>query len=69
MDVMIGVNKIFIYGVGRSGFVGKVFVMRFMYFDFNVYVVGEIIMLVFEVGDLFIVISGLGEIKSIVDVV
>lgn len=69
VDVMIGVNKIFIYGVGRSGFVGKVFVMRFMYFDFNVYVVGEIIMLVFEVGDLFIVISGLGEIKSIVDVV
>ncbi|ACS34393.1 bifunctional 3-hexulose-6-phosphate synthase/6-phospho-3-hexuloisomerase [Thermococcus gammatolerans] len=67
VDAMIGANKIFIYGAGRSGLVGKAFAMRLMHLDFNVYVVGETITPAFEPGDLLIAISGSGETQSIVD--
>jgi len=67
VDAMIGANKIFIYGAGRSGLVGKAFAMRLMHLDFNVYVVGETITPAFEQGDLLIAISGSGETTSIVD--
>ncbi|MCD6558302.1 bifunctional 3-hexulose-6-phosphate synthase/6-phospho-3-hexuloisomerase [Palaeococcus sp. (in: euryarchaeotes)] len=67
IDAMIGANKIFIYGAGRSGLVGKAFGMRLMHLDFNVYVVGETITPAFGEGDLLIAISGSGETKSIVD--
>lgn len=67
IDAMIGANKIFIYGAGRSGLVGKAFGMRLMHLDFNVYVVGETITPAFGDGDLLIAISGSGETKSIVD--
>ena len=67
VDAMIGANKIFIYGAGRSGLVGKAFAMRLMHLDFNVYVVGETITPAFEKGDLLIAISGSGETNSIVD--
>ncbi|NJE03398.1 bifunctional 3-hexulose-6-phosphate synthase/6-phospho-3-hexuloisomerase [Thermococcus sp. MV11] len=67
IDAMIGANKIFIYGAGRSGLVGKAFAMRLMHLDFNVYVVGETITPAFEPGDLLIAISGSGETNSIVD--
>ena len=67
VDSMIGANKIFIYGAGRSGLVGKAFAMRLMHLDFNVYVVGETITPAFEQGDLLIAISGSGETTSIVD--
>ncbi|MDK2913318.1 MAG: 3-hexulose-6-phosphate synthase / 6-phospho-3-hexuloisomerase [Thermococcaceae archaeon] len=67
VDEMIRANKIFIYGAGRSGLVGKAFAMRLMHLDFNVYVVGETITPAFEKGDLLVAISGSGETKSIVD--
>ncbi|ASJ10942.1 Fe-S cluster assembly protein HesB [Thermococcus sp. P6] len=67
VDAMIGANKIFVYGAGRSGLVGKAFAMRLMHLDFNVYVVGETITPAFEAGDLLIAISGSGETTSIVD--
>ena len=67
IDAMIGANKIFIYGAGRSGLVAKAFGMRLMHLDFNVYVVGETITPAFGEGDLLIAISGSGETKSIVD--
>uniref|UniRef100_UPI0025E350E3 6-phospho-3-hexuloisomerase n=1 Tax=Thermococcus sp. TaxID=35749 RepID=UPI0025E350E3 len=67
VDAMIGANKIFIYGAGRSGLVGKAFAMRLMHLDFNVYVVGETITPAFEPGDILIAISGSGETTSIVD--
>ncbi|WP_048152148.1 bifunctional 3-hexulose-6-phosphate synthase/6-phospho-3-hexuloisomerase [Palaeococcus ferrophilus] len=67
VDAMIGANKIFIYGAGRSGLVGKAFGMRLMHLDFNVYIVGETITPAFGEGDLLIAISGSGETKTIVD--
>ncbi|AJC71122.1 MAG: 3-hexulose-6-phosphate synthase [Thermococcus sp.] len=67
VDAMIGANKIFIYGAGRSGLVGKAFAMRLMHLDFKVYVVGETITPAFEPGDLLIAISGSGETQSIVE--
>lgn len=67
VDAMIGANKIFIYGAGRSGLVGKAFGMRLMHLDFDVYIVGETITPAFDEGDLLIAISGSGETKTIVD--
>ncbi|ASI98098.1 bifunctional 3-hexulose-6-phosphate synthase/6-phospho-3-hexuloisomerase [Thermococcus celer] len=67
VDAMIGANKIFIYGAGRSGLVGKAFAMRLMHLDFNVYVVGETITPAFEPGDLLVAISGSGETNTIID--
>jgi len=34
-------NKIFVAGAGRSGFMGKSFVMRMMHMGIDAYVVGE----------------------------
>ena len=36
-------NKIFVVGAGRSGLAAKMFAMRLMHLDLNVYVVGETI--------------------------
>lgn len=47
----------------------KFFVMRLMYMGFNVYIVGEIFILLFCKGDFVIIGLGLGEIKSLIYIV
>ncbi|WP_172632612.1 6-phospho-3-hexuloisomerase [Methanotorris igneus] len=61
LDAIINAKNIFVFGVGRSGLVGKAFAMRLMHLGFNVYVVGETICPSFKKGDLLIAISGSGE--------
>lgn len=58
-------KQIFIAGTGRSGLVGKMFAMRLMHIGYQAYVVGETITPSIEEGDLFIVISGSGETKTL----
>ena len=60
-------SKVFIYGVGRSGFVGRAFAMRLMHLGFNVCFVGDTTCPSIENNDLLIVISGSGETFSIVN--
>ena len=43
VEEILKANKVFVYGAGRSGLVGKAFAMRLMHLNLNVYVVGEII--------------------------
>ena len=58
-------NKIFIVGVGRSGFVGRAFALRLMNLGFNVYFLGETITPAAEEADLLLAISGTGTTRMI----
>lgn len=60
-------TRIFIAGNGRSGLAGKMFAMRLMHVGYEVYVVGETITPSITEGDAFLVISGSGNTKSLVD--
>ena len=59
-------KKIFIDGMGRSGFVGRAFALRLMNLGFSVYFIGETITPAAGHGDLVIAISGTGETKMVV---
>jgi 6-phospho-3-hexuloisomerase len=54
-------KRIFVYGEGRSGLMGKAFAMRLMHGGYQVYVVGETITPSIELGDLLVAISGSGS--------
>jgi len=56
-------KKIFVVGVGRSGFVGRAFALRLMNLGFNVYFLGETITPAAGKEDLVIAISGSGTTK------
>ena len=56
-------KRIFVVGVGRSGFVGRAFAVRLMNLGFNVYFLGETITPAATKEDLIIVISGSGTTK------
>jgi len=56
-------KKIFVVGVGRSGFVGRAFALRLMNIGFNVYFLGETITPAAGKGDLVIAVSGSGTTK------
>ncbi|HVP26333.1 MAG TPA: 6-phospho-3-hexuloisomerase [Candidatus Bathyarchaeia archaeon] len=58
-------KKIFIVGMGRSGFVGRAFALRLMNLGFNVFFLGETITPAAEKGDLVIAISGTGSTKMV----
>lgn len=58
-------TKIFVVGMGRSGFVGRAFALRLMNLGFNVYFLGETITPAAEKSDLIIAISGTGETKMV----
>ncbi|UXH46377.1 6-phospho-3-hexuloisomerase [Rossellomorea vietnamensis] len=59
-------KRIFVYGEGRSGLMGKAFAMRLMHGGFPVYVIGETITPSMAKGDLLIAISGSGSTGAIV---
>ncbi|WGG47907.1 6-phospho-3-hexuloisomerase [Rossellomorea sp. DA94] len=58
-------RRIFLYGEGRSGLMGKAFAMRLMHCGYNVYVIGETVTPSIEKGDLLIGISASGTSTSL----
>jgi 6-phospho-3-hexuloisomerase len=58
-------KKIFVVGMGRSGFVARAFALRLMNLGFNVYFLGETITPAAEKEDLLIAISGTGATKMV----
>jgi len=58
-------KRLFIIGIGRSGFVARAFALRLMNLGFNVYFLGETITPAAEKGDLLIAISGTGTTKMV----
>jgi len=67
INLLLGAKdkKIFIVGMGRSGFVGRAFALRLMNLGFNVYFLGETITPAAEKEDLLIAISGTGSTKMV----
>ncbi len=59
-------RKIFVVGMGRSGFVGRAFALRLMNLSFDVYFLGETITPAAGEDDLVIAISGTGMTKLVV---
>ncbi|MGE6753733.1 6-phospho-3-hexuloisomerase [Rossellomorea sp. NPDC071047] len=58
-------TRIFLYGEGRSGLIGKAFAMRLMHCGYNVYVIGETITPSIGKGDLLMGISASGTSPSL----
>lgn len=65
VDEIIGSQRIFLMGAGRSGLAAKAFAMRLMHIGFNVFVVGETTTPAVQPDDLVIAVSGSGETPSI----
>ncbi|MEO2117359.1 MAG: 6-phospho-3-hexuloisomerase [Methanocaldococcus sp.] len=68
IDRIIKAKKIFIFGVGRSGYIGRCFTMRLMHLGFNSYFIGETSTPSYEKDDLLILISGSGKTESVLTV-
>lgn len=60
-------KRIFVYGEGRSGLMGKAFAMRLMHGGFEVYAVGETITPSISENDLLVAISGSGSTRTILE--
>lgn len=58
-------KRIFVYGEGRSGLMGKAFAMRLMHGGFLVHVIGETVTPSIEADDLLVAISGSGSTGAI----
>ena len=68
LSEILGAERLYVSGAGRSGFIAKAFGMRLMHIGFEVYVVGETITPPLRPGDLLLVISGSGETLSMISI-
>lgn len=64
IDYILNAKKVFVYGVGRSGHVGKGFAMRLVQLGLKAYFIGETITPIVESGDAAVIISNTGETMS-----
>jgi 6-phospho-3-hexuloisomerase len=63
-NAIIQAKKIFVYGVGRSGLVGKAFSVRLVQMGLDVHFIGDTTTPIVEKDDLLLVISNTGETMS-----
>jgi 6-phospho-3-hexuloisomerase len=61
VKLFLQARRIFVYGTGRSGLVGKAFAIRLVHLGFQTFVIGETITAPVQKNDLVILISGTGE--------
>ncbi len=61
INLFMHAKRIFVYGTGRSGLVGKAFAIRLMHLGFQTFVIGETITAPVQKNDLVVLISGSGE--------
>ena len=66
VETLAATPKIFIYGVGRSGLVGKAFAIRLVQMGLNVHFVGDTTTPIVKTDDLVFIISNTGETMSAV---
>ena len=64
VDNILNRQKIFIYGVGRSGTMCKAFAIRLVQLGLKVFFIGETITPIVEKDDLVIIVSNTGETMS-----
>jgi 6-phospho-3-hexuloisomerase len=66
IEMILATDKIFIYGVGRSGLVAKSFAIRLVQLGLKVFFIGETVTPIVEPNDLVIIISNTGQTMSAV---
>ena len=66
VQCIVNAPKIYVKGVGRSGFMMEAFAMRLMHLGFNVHVIGNATTPGASEGDLLIVGTGSGETGSLI---
>lgn len=66
VNTIMSSKRIFIYGAGRSGLVGKAFGMRLAHLGFRVFIVGETITPAIKKNNVLILISGSGKTASVI---
>ncbi|MHA1451161.1 MAG: SIS domain-containing protein [Candidatus Hodarchaeales archaeon] len=64
VEFITGAGKIFVYGAGRSGMVGRMFAQRLMHLELPSFYLSDAITPVFTKDDVLVVISGSGETLS-----
>ena len=64
VECIIQAEQIFVYGVGRSGIVGRAFAMRLVQLGLRVYFIGETITPIVTDKDVLVVVSNLGQTSS-----
>lgn len=64
IDNILNTQKIFIYGVGRSGTMCKAFAIRLVQMGLQVFFIGETVTPIVEKDDLVIIVSNTGETMS-----
>ncbi len=64
IDFIANAPKIFVYGVGRSGLVGKAFAMRMVQLGLRSFFIGETITPIVEPDDVVIIVSKTGATMS-----
>lgn len=68
VELILGIhkkkNRVFLYGAGRSGFIGRAFAQRLMHLGINSCFVSDAVTYRYTDEDLLIVISGSGETTS-----
>ncbi len=67
IDSILKANRIFIFGIGRSGYVGRCFAMRLMHLDFRVFFLSEAP--AYEKDDILIIISRTGKCETITSII
>lgn len=66
-QMIISANRVFVEGTGRSGLAAAAFAMRLSQMEIVTYVVAETTTPSIQEGDLFIICSGSGETKSLIE--
>lgn len=66
IKMILGAERIFLAGAGRSGLVAGAFGMRLMHLGFTTYVVGDVVTPAIGKRDLLILVSGSGKSPSII---
>jgi 6-phospho 3-hexuloisomerase len=61
---LLSSRRIFVYGAGRSGLVGRMFTQRLMHLNLDAYFVGETLTPALESQDVLVAISGSGQTTS-----
>jgi len=64
VKALLSSRRIFVYGAGRSGLVGRMFTQRLMHLNLNAYFVGETLTPALESQDMLMAISGSGQTTS-----
>ena len=60
VSLLMKANRIFIYGTGRSGLLGRAFAIRLVHLGFQAFVIGETITAPVQKDDCIVLISGSG---------